>query len=56
MARHILKCLKCGQYTMKSDCPKCAERTVTPRPPKYSPEDKFGEYRRRAKKMMEGKE
>jgi H/ACA ribonucleoprotein complex subunit 3 len=56
MTRHILKCPKCGQYTMKDACPTCGEKAVIPRPPKYSPEDKFGDYRRKAKKMLaEGK-
>jgi len=38
---------------MKAACPKCGVATVSSRPPKYSPEDKFGAYRRKAKKMME---
>ncbi len=53
MAQHILKCLQCKQYTMNGTCPKCNGEAVTPRPPKYSPEDKYGSYRRTAKKAME---
>lgn len=45
---HILKC-KCGQYTMENTCPKCGGVADNPRPPKWSPEDKYGEYRRQAK-------
>ena len=48
--KHILKCPKCGQYTMQEKCPKCNEKTVNPKPAKYSIEDKYGEYRRKAKK------
>jgi H/ACA ribonucleoprotein complex subunit 3 len=35
---------------MKLECPKCGAKTVQPKPPKYSPEDQYGEYRRKAKK------
>ncbi len=47
--KKILKCIKCGKYTMKEIC-SCGEKTISPKPAKYSPEDKFGEYRRLAKK------
>lgn len=45
---HILKCLKCGSYGLKEKCG-CGSKRVKPKPPKYSPEDKYGEYRRRWK-------
>lgn len=48
--RHILKCSKCGQYTMKDSCPKCGVKNVNPKPAKYSPEDRMGKYRREAKR------
>ena len=50
MARHIFKCPSCKAYTMGEKCMKCGKKTINPKPPKYSPEDKFGEYRREAKK------
>lgn len=50
MGSHILKCKPCGIYTMKKACPKCALETNPPRPPKYSPEDKYSNYRRIAKR------
>ena len=56
MARHILKCPHCKEYSMNDTCSACGEKTLTPRPPKYSPEDKYGGYRRTAKKMMEGQQ
>jgi len=40
------KCLSCKIYTFKEFCPRCKEKTVNPEPPKYSPEDKYGKYRR----------
>jgi len=45
--KHILKCIKCGSYTMQEE--HCGEKTINPKPPKYSPEDKYGGYRRKAK-------
>jgi len=45
----IKKCFRCGIYTLKDKCPKCGEKTRTPHPPKFSPEDKYGKYRRMAK-------
>lgn len=51
MAKHIYKCLKCNIYTMKEVCQTCKEKTIRPIPPKYSPEDKYGKYRRIVKKQ-----
>lgn len=34
---------------MKQTC-ECGEKTVTPKPPKYSPEDKYADYRRKVKR------
>jgi H/ACA ribonucleoprotein complex subunit 3 len=34
---------------MKEICPKCGEKAIMPKPPKYSPEDKYARYRRIAK-------
>jgi H/ACA ribonucleoprotein complex subunit 3 len=31
---------------MKDICKECGKKTVSPRPPKYSPEDKYARYRR----------
>ena len=46
--RHILRCEKCSQYTMNEMC-KCGGKAANPLPPKYSPEDKYGSYRRKVK-------
>lgn len=40
------KCLDCKIYTFKDSCPKCGKKTVSPIPPPFSPEDKYGKYRR----------
>jgi H/ACA ribonucleoprotein complex subunit 3 len=33
---------------MKEVCPLCGNKTSVPKPPKYSPEDKYAKYRRQA--------
>ena len=46
--RSILKCEDCGKYTMKGICV-CGSKGLTPKPAKFSIEDKYGSYRRKAK-------
>ena len=41
---------------MKDICPKCGSKALNPKPPKFSPEDKFADYRRKAKRAMLEKE
>lgn len=48
MMRHIFKCNNCNKYTMKEVC-SCGSKTLNPKPLKYSPDDKFASYRRKAK-------
>jgi H/ACA ribonucleoprotein complex subunit 3 len=40
------KCKECNIYTLKEICPKCGKQTSDPSPPKFSPVDKYGKYRR----------
>ena len=47
--KHIFECKTCGIYTIKEKCPKCGQETIMPIPPKYSPVDKYGLYRRKVK-------
>ena len=49
MAKHILKCIKCGKYSLDKTC-KCGSKCVEVKPPKYSPDDKYGHLRSKAKK------
>ena len=37
---------------MGSLCRLCGRTTFSPRPAKFSPEDKYGEYRRKAKRLI----
>ncbi len=48
MTKHLYKCAVCGSYTMKLE--HHDKKTLSPGPAKYSPEDKYGKYRRIAKK------
>ncbi len=52
MTKEILKCQKCNSYTLKDHCPKCDGKTISPKPAKFSPEDKFGKYRRAYKQSQ----
>ncbi len=52
---HILKCSKCGSYGLKEKC-ECGLKRSRPKPPKYSPEDKYGSYRRKFKEELIGEE
>ncbi|MCK5107375.1 MAG: RNA-protein complex protein Nop10 [Nanoarchaeota archaeon] len=49
--KHIMKCSFCKTYTLKEKCPKCNKQTIMPKPAKYSPIDKYADYRRQAKKQ-----
>ena len=49
MARHIFKCSKCSSYTMEEEC-NCSGKAFSPKPLKYSPDDKYASYRRKIKK------
>jgi len=50
MKSEIRKCEKCKTYTLKKICPKCGGNSVTPLPPRFSPEDSYGRYRRMMRK------
>ena len=52
MRVRMRKCAKCGIYTLKDVCPKCGEKTFMPIPPKFSPEDPYGRYRRMLRKEV----
>jgi len=48
----MLKCPAGHGYTLKEKCGVCGAKTSDPRPPRYSPVDKFGKWRRIAKREM----
>ncbi len=45
---HMLQCPSCGSYALHQQC-SCGHQRKSPKPPKYSPQDKYGEYRRKIK-------
>ncbi|MCS7104552.1 MAG: RNA-protein complex protein Nop10 [Thermofilaceae archaeon] len=49
----LRKCKACGVYTFKNKCPSCKSEVHIPHPPKFSPEDKYGKYRRMMKKNLQ---
>jgi H/ACA ribonucleoprotein complex subunit 3 len=51
----ILRCVSCQKYTMKGSCPVCGSLTENTFPPRYSPEDRYGKYRRLYYKEVEDK-
>ncbi len=38
-------CQTCEKYTMEQKCTTCNKPTSIPRPPKYTPDDKYTKYR-----------
>lgn len=47
------KCPVCKEYTLEDQCPSCNGPVKVVYPPKYSPEDKYGKYRRMINKQQE---
>ena len=54
----ILKCQKCGSYTLQEKCPKCKGKAINPSPAKFSLEHarKYGKYRRELLKRSQEQE
>ena len=50
----MMYCPSCDIYTLEDRCPKCGKKTVVAHPPRFSPEDRYGEYRRKAKLKQMG--
>lgn len=50
----LLRCTSCHDYTLHEACPHCGGKATPNRPAKYSPEDPYGEYRRRLKRLDRG--
>ncbi|NLF34081.1 MAG: RNA-protein complex protein Nop10 [Thermoplasmatales archaeon] len=54
MRSHLRRCPACGRYSMEEVCGSCGSATASPAPPKFSPEDRYGPYRRVAVKEEYG--
>ncbi len=55
MVQAILRrCVSCRTYTLRKDrCPRCGGKVENPHPPRFSPQDRYQEYRI-AMKVMAG--
>ncbi len=51
----ILRCPDCLAYSLHEKCPKCGHATRNPLPPKFSPEDHYGAYRRQLRRLAASK-
>lgn len=49
MSGHIRHCPEDQTYTLSTTCPVCGKATVIAHPARFSPEDRYGKYRRAAK-------
>ena len=54
MTKYLLKCENCGEYGLgispdskkpEPKCKRCGAKLINPKPPKYSPVDKYSKYR-----------
>ena len=46
----LLYCSSCKIYTLNKKCDKCKNKSVSKYPPRFSPQDNYGKYRRELKK------
>ncbi|MCD6546978.1 MAG: RNA-protein complex protein Nop10 [Nanoarchaeota archaeon] len=56
MVNKIKYCEKCKRYTLEEKCPICGNQTISKVPPRFSPVDRTGKYRRQIKKELLKKE
>ncbi|MDD1706663.1 MAG: RNA-protein complex protein Nop10 [Methanoregulaceae archaeon] len=52
MTSRIRRCPNDFTYTLKDTCPVCGAPTVHPHPARFSPDDRYGTYRRIAREWM----
>lgn len=48
---NLLYCKNCKVYTLEIICKKCKKVTICKNPPRFSPQDHYGVYRRKLKKL-----
>ncbi|HOO52883.1 MAG TPA: RNA-protein complex protein Nop10 [Methanothrix sp.] len=53
MRSKIKKCRICDLYTLKENCPICGAATSQTKPARFSPEDRYGRYRRALRQEAE---
>ena len=47
---NLFYCNNCKTYTLDKICIKCKGKSVIRNPPRFSPQDHYGKYRRKLKK------
>lgn len=47
-------CNYCKKYTLQIQCTICSNKTSERKPPRFSPQDHYGKYRRELKKQQDG--
>ncbi|MBW3581927.1 MAG: RNA-protein complex protein Nop10 [Euryarchaeota archaeon] len=53
MAGRMKKCPACSAYGLTDPCRVCGKKTASPHPARFSPEDHYGTYRRRLKRLAQ---
>jgi H/ACA ribonucleoprotein complex subunit 3 len=51
---NLLYCNNCKVYLLDEICTKCMGKTISKNPPRFSPQDYYGRYRRKLKKLQKG--
>jgi len=51
---NLFFCKNCKVYTLDAICSKCKENNISKTPPRFSPQDHYGRYRRELKKLQKG--
>ena len=52
--KNLRYCNKCNEYKLSEICSICNVKTISKYPPRFSPQDNYGEYRRKLKKIKTG--
>jgi H/ACA ribonucleoprotein complex subunit 3 len=48
----LFYCKKCKIYTLNKICKNCNQNTILKNPPRFSPQDRYGKYRRELKRKI----
>jgi len=48
----IFYCENCKDYTLDEKCHRCNNKSISKNPPRFSPQDYYGKYRRELKKSI----
>ncbi|MDO8660865.1 MAG: nucleolar RNA-binding Nop10p family protein [Candidatus Woesearchaeota archaeon] len=51
--KHILRCVNCNQWSM-TQIHSCGAKALSTKPLKYTPDDKYASYRRKAREATGG--